>query len=262
MKRWCFLLAVLPLMTACTAVDATEWCVATRYGKVTEQRMSEGLNGTFFENATCFPTTEQNHTMEQVQVRTRDPVTLTVEGITVIWEYPEDVYTNVFLDKRSHENAVREIGAGIEEGIKNAFNRYTFAEVNGDKLPEISSAISEEVQKKVGRRAVIKNTLLSGRIEGPPSVEAERVRTMEQQQALQTAMAAMRTDSINNARMLANENAKALVKEMSAKAYEKNPALLQLEIARELKGICGQSTTCILGGTTLDVLGVNLNGRR
>jgi len=254
---------ILIMVGGCTAVDATEHCVETRYGKVVNEQMATGLNATFLTSAECFPTTEQNHTLENVEVRSSDPTTLTVSGITVNWEYSDNVYA-VFLDKRTHDAAVREINGAIEEGIKNAFTQFNYLDVSGARFAEIAPTIQAAIQTKVGTRAVVKNVLLSGQISGPllAGVEQERARTMEQTQALQTANAAARTDSINNARRLASENVNAQIKELSAAAYVSNPALLRLEIAKELKSICGSATTCILGGTTVDALGLNAAGGR
>lgn len=258
MKNRGFVYPLLILLVGCTAVDATEHCVETRYGQVVNEQMSTGLNSTFLTSAECFPLTEQNHTLENVEVRSSDPTTLVVSGITVNWEYPDDIYRIVFTEKRTHQAAEREIHAAIEEGIKSAFTRFNYLDVSGVRFSEISPTIQTEVQAKIGGRATIKNVLLSGTISGPmlAGVEQERARTMEQTQALQTATAAARTDSINNARRLAAENVNAQVMELSAAAYRSNPALLQLEIAKELKSICGQASTCILGGTTIDALGL------
>lgn len=259
MKALLKVAGVLILAAGCTAVDATEHCVETRYGRVVKEQMDTGLNETFLTDAECFPTTEQNQTLENVEVRSSDPTTLIVSGITVNWEYTEDVYNAVFLDKRTHESAVREINGAIEEGIKNAFTQFTYLDVSGTRFADIAPAIQSAIQAKIGTRAVVKKVLLSGQISGPmlAGVEQERARTMEQTQALQTAYATARTDSINNARLLATENVNAQIKELSAQAYIQNPALLNLEIAREMKGICGGATTCILGGSTIDALGLN-----
>lgn len=51
----------LASVSGCTIVHQTEWCVETRYGKVTNQHMDNGLNVTMIVSANCFPVTDLNY---------------------------------------------------------------------------------------------------------------------------------------------------------------------------------------------------------
>jgi hypothetical protein len=42
-RNWAVMLLTLIVASACTAVDETEHCVETRYGKIVTEKMSNGL---------------------------------------------------------------------------------------------------------------------------------------------------------------------------------------------------------------------------
>jgi hypothetical protein len=258
-RNWAVMLLTLIVASACTAVDETEHCVETRYGKIVTEKMSNGLNGTVMTQATCFPTTEQNFALENVEITTKDPVTLKVSKVTVLLKYNTSQIPQTFMDKRKHENAMAAAYDGAVEAIKNSWSTVYLTEVYGTKKPQLSALMKQAIQSKLGSRFVVNDVILAGNITGAESLERQRVAAMEQDLAQNTARKAFQTDSLNNLRKIQNENTAAEVRRLQARVYEQNPAVLRLEIAREQAKLCGSAQTCVLGGSVLDLRSVGSN---
>lgn len=252
---------------ACTSVDQTEHCVETRYGNVVNERMTEGLNATFFTQATCFSLIDQNFPQSQDEAVTiaaqtgggQDPVTIQGDVAVVFRFDPTTVY-NLFLEKRSQEAALVEINNAIRDGYRTALAGWTVSSIFSEQRAALGDSVMAHIQRKLGDRAVITQVFVRD-IAMPPAIEEARTRSAQQAQVLSQARQQYTIDSVNAASALMRSQAQATATRATAAAYEINPRLLDLEIAKEMAKLCGAATTCVLGASTTELLGLRGGGR-
>lgn len=255
---------LLLLVAACVRVDTTEYCVGTRYGNVTEQRATVGLNAAILTDYTCFPLTDQNYPdnashADNLTVQTSDPVTLDVE-VTMVYAFDEKSVYETFLEKRSFDAAEVEVLNGLRSGVRDAFAGWTVADVFSEKRAYLADAVRAHIQRKLGTRATLKNVFIRD-LKAPESIEKARIAAAQQAQVLDQARKQAQIDSVNAAAQLFKARAEAETKRLQAVVYEQNPELLRLEVAKAQAGICANATTCILGGSVVDTWG-SLPGRK
>lgn len=242
-----------------TRVDSTEHCVLTRYGTVIKRKMSTGLNFTPLADPTCFRMTQRNFPdnadgKEVIQATTADPVT--VEGdVAVTWSYnPGSIY-QVFLDKRTPEAAETEVLNAVREGYRNALNAWTVNRIFSAERARLSDDVRRQIQAKLGDRATIHQVFIRD-IRIPPQIEQARIEAARQAQILDRAQKQFAIDSVNARAVVMKAEADARAKELEARSYAANPALLQLESAKAmsqgLSQACRGVQTCVIGGSVMD----------
>jgi regulator of protease activity HflC (stomatin/prohibitin superfamily) len=245
--------------TAFTRVDSTEHCVLTRYGSVIKRKMSTGLNFTPLAEPTCFKMTQKNFPdnadgKEVIQATTADPVT--VEGdVAVTWSYnPASIY-QVFLDKRTPEAAETEVLNAVREGYRNALNAWTVNRIFSAQRANLSEDVRRQIQAKLGNRATIHQVFVRD-IRIPPAIEQARIAAAQQAQILDKAQKQFVIDSVEARGRVMRAEADARAKELEARSYAANPALIQLESAKAMsQGLaqaCRGVQTCVIGGSVMD----------
>jgi regulator of protease activity HflC (stomatin/prohibitin superfamily) len=247
------------MSTAFTRVDSTEHCVLTRYGSVLKRKMPTGLNFTPLSEPTCFNMTQHNFPdnpegKEVIQATTADPVT--VEGdVAVTWSYnPGSIY-QVFLDKRTPEAAETEVLNALREGYRNALNAWTVNRIFSAQRAQLSEDVRRQIQTKLGNRATIHQVFVRD-IRIPPAIEQARIAAAQQAQVLDKAQKQFTIDSVEARGRVMRAEADARAKELEARSYAANPALIQLESAKAmsqgLSQACRGVQTCVIGGSVMD----------
>jgi regulator of protease activity HflC (stomatin/prohibitin superfamily) len=253
MNRIARLAFLLPLLAACYSIDATEWCVGTRYGKPVEQRIGTGLTFAPIMDVTCFPMTDRSFpsdTTTTVSAMTSDP--LTVAGdVTIVYAYDAGtLFDSVFMGKRTHEAAEVELLNAIREGYRNAIANWSVQEII-DNRSNLSDSVQAHIQRKLGGRAIVKRVYVRN-IGFPETIEKARIAAVQRTSELDAARKKLAIDSAEAWGTVIQARAQADAKRLEANAYSENPRLLDLEIAKAWKP-CGAAATCVIGGSSLDV---------
>lgn len=253
------LFSMLLLSGSFTRVDSTEHCVLTRYGTVIKRKMPTGLNFTPLSEPTCFKMTQRNFPdneagKEEIQATTADPVT--VEGdVAVTWSYNPGSIHQVFLDKRTPDAAETEVLNAVREGYRNALNAWTVNRIFSAERARLSDDVRRAIQAKLGNRATIHQVFVRD-IRIPPQIEQARIEAARQAQVLDRALKQFTIDSVNARAQLLKAEADAAAKELEARSYAANPALLQLEASKAMsQGLaqaCRGVQTCVIGGSVMD----------
>lgn len=258
MYRW---IAVAGLLAGCTVVDQTEHCVELRYGNVVKEKMGNGINGTVINDAECFTLVEQNYPVdpdepETMEAQTGDPITITGD-VSIVWKYPDDVYNKVFLVKRNHNAAEIEVKNAIREGYRTALAGWKVEDIFSSERAALSDSVRAHVQRKVGSLAEIKVVFVRD-IKIPEAIEAARINAAKQAQVLDQARKQYEIDSVNSSRKILVARGDAELQRVQSEILTKNPAMMQLEVARAQAEAFGKVcagpaiTTCILGGSVMD----------
>jgi len=247
------ILLLLPLLFGCYSIDATEWCVGTRYGKVTERQIATGLEWAPIMDVTCFPMTDRTFprdTAEMVSAMTSDP--LTVNGdVTIVYAYdPATLFDSVFMGKRSHDNAETEVLNAIREGYRNAIAQFSVQEIIENRAT-LADSVRLHIQRKMGGRAIVKRVFVRN-IGFPESIEKARIQAVQRTSELDAARKKLAIDSAEAIGQVIQARAAADAKRLEAQSYEANPRLLDLEIAKQYRQVCGSASTCTLGGSVAD----------
>lgn len=253
------LFTMLLISGSFTRVDSTEHCVLTRYGTVIKRKMPTGLNFTPLSEPTCFRMTQRNFPedddgKEVIQATTADPVT--VEGdVAITWSYNPGSIFQVFLDKRTPDAAETEVLNAVREGYRNALNAWTVNRIFSAERARLSDDVRRQIQAKLGNRATIHQVFVRD-IRIPPQIEQARIEAARQAQVLDRAQKQFTIDSVNARAQLLKAEADARAKELEARSYAANPALLQLEAAKAMSSglsqACRGVQTCVIGGSVMD----------
>jgi len=247
-------LAVLS-STACTDVDATEWCVQTLYGEITTPRMKTGLNwGNMMHDETCFDLTEFQFPEvagDSVEATTKDPVTVYAQ-IKITARYPDDdtFINNVFKRKRRPDLAEAEVKSAMNAGLQEGVGKFTVADIVG-KRAELADTIKQSINSKLRGLAIVQQVFIQ-RIQLPKELEAARVRATTKQADAEAAINQLRVDSSLALGKVLIAQASADSARALAAAYATNTQVLAVEIAKYQAQICGKAQTCILGASALD----------
>lgn len=266
MKRVYWPILLLAAAACTTSVDSTEHCTLTRYGTITERKMSTGLHFTPISTATCFSMVDHNFPTnkegkEVIAAQTADPITIDAD-LSVIYSYDPATIDSVFLEKRSAEQAEIEVLNAVRAGYRNAIAGWTVAQIFSNRRPALDDSVRVAIQRKIGRKAIIKQVFLR-EIRAPEAIEQARIAAAQQAQVLDRQQKQYIIDSVKartqviNAKAeaeatVANARANAEATKMQGESYQKTPALLKLEVARAMAGICEGVTNCILGGSVMD----------
>lgn len=256
MKRL-FALLTLPMLVlaACTSVDSTEHCIETRYGKVVNERMSEGIHPTITTTATCFSLTDQNYPSAQgdketMEAQTKEPVTVSSD-VAIVYAYDPATIVSVFKEKRSPQAVQVEVINAIRDGYRSALAGWTLEDIFSDKRAYLADSVRAHIQRKLGHRAVIKNVFVRD-IRVPPQIEQARIAAAKQQQELDKAQKEQAIAEAEAKAEVARAQGEAEANRLRAQSYSSNPKLLDLEISKETAKICQGTQTCVIGGSVAD----------
>lgn len=250
---------VLFALAACTSVDQTEHCVGTRYGKVVEDKMPNGINATIFETANCFSLTDQNfpagdHTKETMEAQTKDP--MTVQGdVAIVYAFDPATVKDVYMEKRSQDAAEVQILNAIRDGYRSAIAGWSVNEIFSAQRTVLGDSVRAHIQRKLGKLAVVKQVYVRD-IKVPQAIEEARIASTKQALVYNQAEQQLAIDSMNARGAVIRAQAVAETNRLTAQSYSSNPKLLDLEIAKALSGLCGKSTTCVIGASPTSLLGV------
>lgn len=260
MKQRIAMVAVVGLLAACTQVHQTERCIGTRYGKVVEEKMDVGMNTTIFESATCFNLTDQNYPAdaggkETMDAQTKDPMTVSGD-IAIVYSFdPNSVY-NVFLEKRSESAAEIQIVNAIRDGYRSAVAGWSIADISSARRANLGDSVKKHIQDKLGALATIKQVFIRD-IRVPKAIEESRIASTRQSLVYTQAQQQPAIDSMQARGQIIRAQANAESNRLTSLSYASNPKMLDLEIAKALAGLCGKSTTCVIGASPNALLGIN-----
>jgi regulator of protease activity HflC (stomatin/prohibitin superfamily) len=143
----------------------------------------------------------------------------------------------------------------VREGYRNALNAWTVNRIFSAERARLSDDVRRQIQVKLGNRATIHQVFVRD-IRIPPQIEQARIEAARQAQVLDRALKQFTIDSVNARAQLLKAEADARAKELEARSYASNPALLQLESAKAmsqgLSQACRGVQTCVIGGSVMD----------
>lgn len=250
------LLAVLAV-SACTTVHQTEQCVETRYGKIVNPHMDNGLNSTLIDVANCFPITDLNYPetgseAHNFEASTSDPVVVNGK-VTVVYSYRN--IESLYLEKRTEEAAHVQMLSALNEGITVATSRFTIDQLFGPARGTFGDSIRAIAQRKAGPNILIKQVFLRD-LTPPKSIAEARVNSARKETEYAAARRQLSIDSINAAAVVLKARGDATKAELEARAIATSPEVLKLRAAEAMaagmKDICGHASTCIIGGNIMD----------
>lgn len=261
--------AIVPLvaviMTACTTVDQTEHCILTRYGKVVNDKMDNGLSFTPFTTANCFTLRDQNFpdgssgNKETMEAQTKDPLTVTGD-VAIVYAFDPSNIKQIYLEKRSQDQAELQILNAVRDGYRSALAGWTVADIFSAQRAALGDSVKAHIQRKltdprIGQLAIIKQVFIRD-IKVPPQIEQARIASTQQAQKLNQAQQQLAIDSMQSRGAIIKAQGVAEANRLTSLSYQSNPKMLDLEIAKALAGLCGQATTCVIGASPNSLLGL------
>lgn len=256
------ILPLLFVMTACAKVDATEHCVETRFGKVVNERVSDGITSVITTDLTCFPTTQQqfpggsvtgeNASSEKVEFLTRDSIMMTAD-IAINWKYTNAF--QAFTTRRSHAAVLSELTNAVRSGVRDAGATVGLTDLMGTNRAGLDEKFREAINLQMSKYATVEKVYLRS-VGIPPNIQALWQQTLAQQAEQTKARAAFITDSLNARRTVVTAEAEARKVALETQALATSPVVLQLRMAEAMANgfanICARATTCIVGGSVMD----------
>ena len=255
MRRILPILAVM--LAACTTVHQTEQCVETRYGKIVNPHMDNGLNSTVIDVANCFPITDLNYPEKgseahDFEASTSDPVVVNGK-ITVVYSYRN--IEQLYLEKRTEEASHVQMLSALNEGITVATSRFTIDQLFGPQRGTFGDSIRAIAQRKAGPNILIKQVFLRD-LTPPKSIAEARVNSARKETEYAAARRQLSIDSVNAAAVVLKAQGEATRQRLEAQAIATSPEVLKLRaaeaMAKGMEQICGHATTCIIGGNIMD----------
>jgi hypothetical protein len=249
-------------MSSFEKVDATEHCVKTRWGRVINPKVENGLTSTVAANLTCFPLTQQQFpggtvrgeesAAETVEFLTRDSIMMKVE-IAMLYKY-----TNVgsaFETRRSHDAVLSELSNSVRAGARDAGATIGLNDLMGAKRAGLDDVFRTAINNQMSDYIQIEKVYIR-RVDIPANIQTLWTATLAQQAEQLKAKAAFITDSLNARRVVITAQANAEATRLTSQAMAVSPAVLKFRsdsvIAAGMREICGKATTCIIGGTVAD----------
>lgn len=251
------IIALVFLGNSGTVVDQTEHCVGTRWGAVTEDKMPVGFNFTILTKPTCFSLQETNYPSgkgetEEFTAVTRDPVEIT-GNVAVVYQFQN--VKQLFLDKRDAANAEIQMHNALRNAVTDAAKKFTNDELFGPKGSAFNDSVKSIAQRTAGDGIKFVHIYLTG-MRPPKSIADARVIAVAKETQLQAAIRQLQIDSANARGVVIKAEAAARESELKNRAMASSPTVVELEKAKAMAagiaGICGQSTTCIIGGNVMD----------
>lgn len=233
-------------------VDATEHCVQTRFGRVTNPKVDNGPTLVVLSDLTCFTLTQMQSPDETVEFLTRDSVMVKFE-LAMNWKYVDIM--KAFETRRSHEAVMAELANAVRSGARDAGATVGLADMMGAKRAGLDEIFREAINRQMSPYATVEKVYVRAIII-PPAIQQTFTATIAQQAEQQKARAAFVTDSLNSLRTVITARANAEATRLAAQAMAVSPAVLKFRsdsvLAAGMKEICGRATTCIVGGTVAD----------
>lgn len=248
-----FLIVVLTMGLAnFNKVDATEHCVETRWGKVINPKVENGLISTITTDLTCFTTTEMQTDGETVEFLTRDSVVVKVElGLNLKYT---DAF-KAFETRRSHDAVMAEVANAVRSGSRDAGATIGIGDMMGAKRASLDELFREAINNQLGDYITVVK-VYPRQIVIPARIQETFTATIAQQAEQQKARAKYVTDSLNARSTVINAQAAAEATRLTAQAMAVSPAVLKFRsdsvLAAGMKEICGRASTCVIGGTVAD----------
>lgn len=260
-------LALVMSLTACISnVDETEHCVATRNGKVINEKVSSGFASTTFSDLECFPVTQvtypqgsgENAPSMAGKLITADSVVMDVE-LAVDFRITEPF--QAFTVKRNFGKVQSELANAIQAGLRNAGSTIRVESIVGSSRAGIDDKLKTEIQSQVGPYLTIERVYLRS-ITPPAKISSAWGDAALSLAGQQNARNSYITDSLEARRTVLRAEARAREKALEVQAMATSPAVLELEKIRAFsKGISealkGCTNNCIIGD---GVLAKFLNG--
>jgi len=233
-------------------VDATEHCVETRWGKVINPKVENGLISTITTDLTCFTTTEMQTDGETVEFLTRDSVVVKVElGLNLKYT---DAF-KAFETRRSHDAVMAEVANAVRSGSRDAGATIGIGDMMGAKRASLDELFREAINNQLGDYITVVK-VYPRQIVIPARIQETFTATIAQQAEQQKARAKYVTDSLNARSTVINAQAAAEATRLTAQAMAVSPAVLKFRsdsvLAAGMKEICGRASTCVIGGTVAD----------
>jgi regulator of protease activity HflC (stomatin/prohibitin superfamily) len=259
-----FVMMMSLFTTACLEkVDATEHCVETRYGKVVNERVQDGLVSTLTTALTCFPTTQQQFpggtvkgedaAAERVEFLTRDSIMMAAD-IAILWKYTNA--NEAFATRRSHDAVLSELSNSVRAGARDAGATIGLTDLMGAKRAELDEVFRLAINSQMSDYVQIEKVYIRG-VAIPSNIQALWTQTLAQQAEQTKARAAFITDSLNARRIVITAEAEARKVELESRALATSPVVLQLRAAEAMaagfKEMCKGTQTCIVGGSVMDM---------
>ncbi len=255
--RYLGLAGLVALVGCFSTIDSREHCVQIRMGKVANAHMSTGFIMLPVSTTECFTLTKQNfpqdpETPMMVEAQTADNLTISVD-IAIEWSYiPEGVF-DVFVTKGNAAGAEVIVYNAMREGTRGTINGWTTQRIFSAEREQLGVDLKASIQAEVGALPIIIHEVFVRGIEVPQAIEDARTEAVKQDQYFQQAQRQFQIDSVNARATIVKAEADAREKQLLAQAYSTNPQLLEVEIAKAIAGICGNATTCIVGGSVADL---------
>lgn len=256
------LFALIFAVSNFSKIDATQHCVETRFGKVVNPKMSDGLQLTITTTPNCFPTTQQQFpaghlvgdtaAAEHIEFLTRDSVMVSMD-IALNWKYTN--VNDAFMTRRSHEAVLSELSNAIRSGAREAGATVGLSDFFGAKRAGMDIVFQEAFNRQMSKYAHIEKVYVR-HIGLPNSISQAWLATQTSQAQQKQAIAQFITDSLNARRTVITAQAGAEKMRLENQAMAVSPAVIQLRIAETMAQgmakVCSGAQTCILGGSVMD----------
>lgn len=260
---------VVLTVTGCvgTRVDETQFCTETRFGNVSQQVMPKGWNWQIAPglSTTCFPATQQVYpggldkddkpNAETVSALTRDSVDLTVEFAFEHHIAAETYYDSVFKTKRNDQNFHLALSNAAREGARSAIGNVANSGAAFNNREAFGDSVKKALQRSLGGLTHVTRVYIRD-MDLPQTVRSARETVYKQNLAKDQALKQRVIDSVGNVTRIQNAETDFRVAAAKARVYTENKALGDLEVkkaqAAALGDLCGQATTCIVGGNVMD----------
>lgn len=254
--------ALIMSLSSFSKVDATEHCVETRFGKVINPKVDNGLVLTMTTQLECFPTTQQQFpggtvkgeeaTAETVEFLTRDSIMMKAD-LAINWKYTN--VNDAFNTRRSHEAVLSELANALRSGARDAGATIGLRDLMGANRAGLDEVFREAINKQMSKYSQVEKVYIRS-VQIPPNIQQLWTQTIAMSAEQQKARAAFVTDSLNARRTVIVAEAAARKTELETRALATSPVVLQLRMAEAMAtgfaNICSKATTCIIGGSVMD----------
>ncbi len=256
------LIALVVGISSFSVVDATEHCVETRFGKVVNPKVSNGLVLTISTKLECFPTTQQQFpggsikgeeaASEKVEFLTQDSIMMTAD-LAINWKYVD--VNSAFTTRRQHEAVLSELANAVRSGARDAGATIGLGDLMGAKRAGIDETFRRAINTQMSKYATIDKVYIRG-VAIPENIQTLWTSTIAMSAEQTKARAAFITDSLNARRIVITAEAEARKTELESRALATSPEVLRLRaaeaMANGLANVCGKASTCIVGGSVMD----------
>jgi len=263
--------AALALLAACGGTRVTEqhYGIETSFGSISNPNLPQGFNWEAWGTDThLIPLTELNYpavdddpqTPSSETVRkapTRDSLQVDAQ-VAMTWKYNPATIVEVFKSKRSQAGDLQaavnfEIANALRSGFRSAVATKTIEDLVGPQRATFDEDVKKHVQEALGPRYIVTKVFVN-HIELPASIAESRQRIIAQVAELKSAQNREAIAKANASAQIEQARGDAEANRLRAASYSENKKMVDLEIAKALAGLCNGVTTCVIGGSTADLL--------